>query len=297
MNKSVPGFLFSLFFSNMNAAVAINNAAKAVTKPSSQTFILRAIAGIVFVVLALVALKYMYNYLYGETTGSSFKLVNGPRAVVSDGDNKLSFNAKEFAQITEGGEYTVSFWLYVNQWSQGIKPIVRIGGGNFDTLVVYLDKSKNILHVRTSSQKDANDTVHKIKGVDLYDPSSADVTTQKCDITNFELQRWVCVTITLNNNTTDVYLDGKLARSCVNDEGNYFKVDGSPSLEILGNNDKKPKFGGYISNVVTYNYSLNPDEVYRNYMAGPDPSYTALTYLLSLFNPSAYGEGVTKVKV
>ena len=293
--------------------VAINNAAKVMNVPkptNNQMSILRIFSGIVFVILALVALYYLYQYLYGEVTGSSFKLVNGPKEVKEGLDNHITFNPKQFAQITEGGEYSVSMWLYVNKWnSSSPKPILRIGPAsftksdsgatsNFDTLVIYLDAIQNTLHVRTNSDNvDVNNKV-ALDGNALYNVSSKPT---KCDVTNFELQRWVCVTVTLNNNTTDVYLDGKLARSCVSPT--YFRVDGTTHQCVILENVAGSKagtstngFAGYISNVMTYNYALNPDEVYRNYMAGPDASYTMLTYLLSLFNPAAYGEGVTNVK-
>ena len=99
-----------IFLVNMD--VAINNAAKVMNVPkptNNQMSILRIFSGIVFVILALVALYYLYQYLYGEVTGSSFKLVNGPKEVKEGLDNHITFNPKQFAQITEGGEYWPSF--------------------------------------------------------------------------------------------------------------------------------------------------------------------------------------------
>jgi hypothetical protein len=61
-----------------------------------------------------------------------------------------------------------------------------------------------------------------------------------------------------------VYLDGKLSRSCV--LPNYFKVDSSYSGYLLSNGG----FGGQIANTMMYDAALNPEVVYRNYIAGPD---------------------------
>jgi hypothetical protein len=79
----------------------------------------------------------------------------------------------------------------------------------------------------------------------------------------------------------DVYIDGKLARSCVL-AGNY-KVNGQ-NLFMSVNNYKG--FGGYISNISAYNYSLNPEQVWRLYMSGPNQKYTLLEYVMAIFNPA-----------
>jgi hypothetical protein len=73
----------------------------------------------------------------------------------------------------------------------------------------------------------------------------------------------------------DVYLDGKLSRSCV--LPNYFKVDSSYSGYLLSPGipatNKVPPgagFGGQIGNIMMYDYALNPEMVYKNYMGGPE---------------------------
>merc|ERR1712070_804360 len=47
------------------------------------------------------------------------------------------------------------------------------------------------------------------------DPQLIDYSTRaKCDIINIPLQRWVHLALVMHNKTLDVYLNGKLARSC-----------------------------------------------------------------------------------
>jgi hypothetical protein len=43
-------------------------------------------------------------------------------------------------------------------------------------------------------------------------------------------------------------------------------------------------FGGFISNTSAYNYALNPEQVWRLYMAGPGPQYSLWQYITSIFN-------------
>jgi hypothetical protein len=116
----------------------------------------------------------------------------------------------------------------------------------------------------------------------LQQENSLIYTPRACDITSIDLQKWVQVTVCLNNKTCDVYLDGKLARSCV--LPSFYKVDKSNlALSLCDYNG----FGGFISNTSAYNYALNPEQVWRLYMAGPGPQYGFLDYLKSLFDPKA----------
>jgi hypothetical protein len=109
-----------------------------------------------------------------------------------------------------------------------------------------------------------------------------DVSTP-CDVAQVDMQKWVCISVVLNGKTLDVYLDGKLGRSCI--LPNTYVV--SPTYnytfaDMCG-------FGGWLGNSSVYNYALNPEQIWQVYMNGPGPSYSILDYLKSLFNPNAIG--------
>jgi hypothetical protein len=103
--------------------------------------------------------------------------------------------------------------------------------------------------------------------------------TQPCDISTFDMQRWVNVTVVLSGRTIDVYMDGKLARSCVTNS--YYKVDPTGvSLKVAD----RGGFDGYINGVSAFNYPLSPADVYRIYQAGPTGTAgTAGSMVASLF--------------
>ena len=83
------------------------------------------------------------------------------------------------------------------------------------------------------------------------------------------MQRWVNVVVAVNGKTVDVYIDGKLQRSCV--LPNPFKVD---STGYTGYLLEKGGFAGKISTTSMYDTALNPEMVYKNYIAGPEPITT-----------------------
>jgi hypothetical protein len=157
---------------------------------------------------------------------------------------------------------------------------------NFDTLRVYLGPNTSSLAVRVGN---GNTTNKLIRGV-IYNNIFSDLSTgvdpsvpfPTCDLVSVDLQRWVNITIVINGRSSDVYMDGKLARSCVLDS--FFTVDPSGyQLTLLD----KDGFGGYVSNTSAFGYALNPEQVYRMYMAGPGPQYDLLGWLKSLFDPKA----------
>jgi hypothetical protein len=85
-----------------------------------------------------------------------------------------------------------------------------------------------------------------------------------CDLNIIDLQRWVHVTVILSGRSIDVYMDGKLSRSCIT--GSYFKVDPMGIKVTLLQNGG---FDGSLSKISLLNTSLNPSDIYQNYAAGP----------------------------
>jgi hypothetical protein len=99
-----------------------------------------------------------------------------------------------------------------------------------------------------------------------------------CDLPEIDLQRWVNLAVSVNGRTVDVYVDGKLVRSCV--LPSFYKVDaGGYSAYLLSYGG----FGGYIASTMMYDTALHPEAIYRNYIAGPEPISSLGDWIRSLF--------------
>lgn len=256
---------------------------------------------IVFVILALVALYYLYKFLYsssgleGKTVLTDITAANPATAI--------EVTADKIPVLLEGGEYSINTWLYINDWTVNNgkrKHVLTIGGSNFKTLVMYFGAFKNSLAVRVHNKTGGclsveTDTTGMTENLcaniysTLFDATGLTVDetigTRPCDINDFPLQKWVQVSIVLNNTTCDVYIDGKLARSCI--LKSFFKVDGRNTTATFVD---KGGFGGLISNTSFYNYALNPEQVWKLYMSGPVVETSLWDYIRSLFDPSAVGK-------
>jgi hypothetical protein len=229
----------------------------------------RIVGGIVVVIAAIVILYYLYAFLYGSQGITSQKIITTP----IDG-NSTDKPLYPIPPIYEGGEYSVSFWLYITAFKDQVgrnKHILEIRGANQSTLLVGLGAFKNKLmvkvHTASEGTRGTSLTIPDVRKLfkDTQVPSGLlDEQTDLCDLPEVDLQRWVQISVVLNGRTVDVYSDGKLARSCV--LPSFYKVDPKGVQMKLLDFDG---FDGYLSDVSCYNYALNPDQVYRIYMSGP----------------------------
>lgn len=272
------------------------------------------LVSLLLTIAGLVGLYYLYQYLFASTTGNTYLLLSKNQP--ANPTQVIDVNSDNLPRLYEGGEFTISTWIYVNDWTwrQGKnKSIISIGGDNFDIIRIYLDRFKPTLKIRLhtnapdpvpgsgaaaggspitppsapggptggagglgSGSLNANTRATTFGPNSTYQPED---TLQICDLPEFELQRWVCITVAVNGKTVDVYYDGKLARSCV--LPSYYKVDSRYSAKLLGYDG----FGGQISRTTMYDLALNPEQVYKIYMAGPEPITDIGTWFSSFFLP------------
>jgi hypothetical protein len=246
----------------------------------------------------LIGLYYLYHYLFGVKTGNSYSLLTATQSAIIDPSKPIIITSDKLPSLFEGGEFTISTWIYVNNWSHRSgfnKSIISVGGPNFDTIRVYLGGNKPKISIRlqtrdqtgapssaTASQAPSLDSATQNMTFNVLQTDSGLLYSSPiCDLREIDLQRWVNLTIAVNGRTVDSYVDGKLARSCVLPSN--FKVDaGGYSAKMLAYGG----FGGQISTTTMYDAALHPEAVYKNYMAGPIPITTIAGWLISIFEPS-----------
>lgn len=191
--------------------------------------------------------------------------------------------------MATGGDYSLQFWLYLNSWDYKagqVKHVFSIAsdgkpaGGRPPHVsmlgMLYPNENKMMIRVNQDSEtlSAANITDPDFTIADnissLYKgtmtPGTFATTTNYpiCDIQDLDLQKWVCLSIVVSGRVIDVYVDGKLSRSCV--------CPGVPIVEVgnnsivLGDNNG---FGGAMSTCNFYGYALTPAAVYSFYQEGP----------------------------
>lgn len=265
---------------------------------NSGSPVARLIPVIIFAV-GLIGIYYVYQYLFGPKTSNQYVLLSETKPADVDTSKPILVTSDKLPVLYEGGEFTVSTWIYVSNWNYRAgrnKSILRLGGPTFDTIRIYLGGRKPKIHVRIQT-KEVNSSLQVVP-TNPNQPNEESLTaatlstvfdsiqndsglldsSPMCDLPEIDLQRWVNLVVTVNGRTVDVYMDGKLTRSCV--LPSFYKIDAAGQSAYLLSYGG---FGGQIASTSMYDSALNPEAVYRNYIAGPEPITSIGDWLRSIF--------------
>jgi len=199
-------------------------------------------------------------------------------------------------RIRSGGEYTFSIWTYITSWEyrNGLPKVVfKIADSSIASHflmvgLLYPNEAKMMIRTYTGAT-DSMDITNKDLLASLVSPTASNgsallanlqtpsANLPQCDIQDIDLQRWIHTAISVNGRIVDVYMDGKLARSCIlpnipkgNDDGQSVQT-----VHLAENGG----FAGWISGVQFYAYAVTPDRIYSTYQAGPYSTANFLTYM------------------
>ena len=153
-----------------------------------------------------------------------------------------------------GSNYSYSIWFYVSNWSDQLNKnktlLVREGSGGMDANPnIYLTPYENNINITVMS--------NPLSGTD---PTNI---TNTCTVKNFPLQAWVHLMVSMSDRVMDIYLDGKLVRTCIIKTPPVQNINAP--LYITPNGG----FTGWTSNIQYWPTAYNPQEVFNIYAQGP----------------------------
>lgn len=240
------------------------------------------IMNVIYVVACLVALYYLYKFL----VAGSYNDINVLDHEI-DANKSTTFKLPTHTRIKTGGEYTISYWMYINSWNHGsglAKGVLEIRDSSNTThtlLTTALYPNEPKLMIRIHTENAAADSLNKITNftsaasVSNSSLFNSSLTMPLCDIQDIDLQRWINITISVNGRIVDVYYDGKLARSAILPNLPIAPTEGLQSV-IVGNGGG---YGGKMSGIQFFPYPLTPDRIYAIYQAGPRGAAGFIGYL------------------
>lgn len=273
---------------------------------------------VVFLAVIIAILYVVYTYIYPADDPTYTQFLKHE----ADARKPVRMKKVNVPAIYTGGDFTLSFWIYIDDWNYKVsssKFLFAISPENVTStsvspLVGVLTPLQNGLMVRASS---VNSKSVPAPGAAAATGSAApDINTESnlqnllnrqtsmsmfqstveapCDIKEVPLQRWVNITIVSSGRVLDIYMDGKLSRSCVLD--NVLHVPRGPLKLRLGENGG---FGGRYSSVQMWNQQVTPDVIYGIYQMGPTQTqhdiFTQVAKFLNInvsFTGSAPGQSI-----
>ena len=142
---------------------------------------------------------------------------------------------------------SISVWFYIKEWVGGTNVVKFHDTPGATGTPIFSVNLKN----------DTNTIVIKPKATNATD----------CEISEFPLQKWVNLIISFNGSAMDVYVDGKLVKSCVVNVGSDLAKTQSIVLgedpTTISNKDV-----GFITNVKLKSTPIAPQEAWDIYSQG-----------------------------
>ena len=219
---------------------------------------------IVITIIVIVVVLMLLRYLFTDP----YTLQN-----IQDGKTSSTINASSLA--TNGSDvpssnFAYSVWFYINNWNYryGEEKVIfgRMGAmsgkgkgsvkgisGLDPCPAVVLGAVENNISISLGCYPGANQQPTTPGG---------NTVVHTCSVANVPIQKWVNLVVSVYGRSMDVYIDGKLVRTCL--------LPGVASVNNNSNIYVTPKggFEGWTSKLQYYPNSLNPQEVWNNYTRG-----------------------------
>jgi hypothetical protein len=198
------------------------------------------VSTVIGVIVVLAMLYVILSYYFMKTANLTS---------LEDATEEQVILATNISSDNHSSNYTYSMWFYVEDWNY-----------RFGYQKILLSKTSESIPIQ---QVVLGDVMNNVKVyIGCYSDSSDGVIEHECVVRNFPLQSWVNLTISVYGRTLDVYMDGKLVKTCL--LPGVAKT--SPTDNILVTPDGG--FSGWTSNIKYWGDASNPQEVYNIYKDG-----------------------------
>jgi len=219
------------------------------------------IGKIVFFIVLILFIVFLIYIIYVAVQASKLASANSPIIVNDVIDAYYARPAFPLPQVTQGMNQSFTTWIYVKDWNYKFgqyKNILWKGNpGNTSTtsstpVVSNIHCPSLWLYPLTNSLKVVTST-------------SVPEQVESCDIQNIPLMAWVNIVYVLNNRTVDIYINGKLERSCA--------LRGIPTITndpvYITQGSPLAGFYGKIGKTQYFTKALLPNDVANIYQQGP----------------------------
>ena len=207
-------------------------------------------------------------------------------------------DAKETSSVSvpingDGGAYGYQFWMYVTDWNYkfGQEKHVMSREDSTNTAImnpmITLHPTDNTMKISVSIFPSSGDSSKAEPAPAGHSGATDDVFV--CEIPNIPLQTWLAVSVTVSTRNLDVYLNGKLVKSCFL-TGVPKPVSGSVTL------NKDGGFSGWMCSFYHYAKLLVPSDAQTFFGSGVPCNVpgTSTNYKVTLGVHDTKGQVVSK---
>ncbi len=194
----------------------------------------KIIITIIVIVLIVVLLRYLFSNQVTTPIADAKIMQRIPASDLVDDSRQSNSN------------FTHSIWFNIDNWNYRYgsrKHILYRDSDEFENLGIscFLAKMTNDLTIKVNTYGDI---------------------AHECTVKNIPVQKWVHLLVSVYGKSMDIYIDGKLVRTCV--LPGLAKVDKSKDVLITPENG----FSGYTSKYQFKPEPTNPEQAFNIYKAG-----------------------------
>ena len=205
------------------------------------------VKNILTILVIILVIYLLYKYLYPHNEISSLKSAQKAETI----------SASDLPGGNSNNNFAYSVWIYIKNWNHrlGEKKVILQRGGNANgggNPSITLGKYENDINVELST----------------YGPNGHDSKPFSCSVQNIPLQRWVNAIVSLNGRSLDIYIDGKLVRTCI--LPGVARADNTANVFITPSGG----FSGWTGRMKFWPHPLNPQEAFNVYREGTGTSGT-----------------------
>jgi heme/copper-type cytochrome/quinol oxidase subunit 2 len=232
------------------------------------------ILGIIFIIFVIVIIVMLFQYYF--TDPYTLQKVKGGKTSSTISASTLATNSDNVGSTN----FAYSVWFYVNDWNYryGEPKVIfgRMGGksgkdsGSIPGLSG-LDPCPAV--VLGAVENNISVSLGCYPGIDEKPTTGGNTVVHTCTVANVPIQKWVNLVLSVYGRTMDLYIDGKLVRTCL--------LPGIASVNSSADIYVTPAggFDGWTSRLQYFPDSLNPQEVWNIYTKGySDASTMFSTY-------------------
>jgi hypothetical protein len=237
---------------------------------NSMSVIAKALVVIVGLVVVALAALFIYNAVARSYGKPAVSILGSPAVpdqapIPLDGKTVTTIPSAN-VPITQGADNGIQFWMFIKDWDYKFgkkKSIVyRKDSTNaaFKNPDISLHETDNSLNV-TVSIYPTSSGAGASSSPSAANNGSATGDSYTCTVENVPLQTWFAVSVTIFQRNMDVYINGKLVKSCV--------LPGVPRPAagdiVVGD---AGGFSGSVCNVHAYPNMLGPTDAAAFFAAG-----------------------------
>jgi Concanavalin A-like lectin/glucanases superfamily len=197
----------------------------------------------ILLILIIIAMLYLvYKYLArgsfkptGLTSGKQLQVIDPSSIAPSVGGNSSNF--------------AYSIWFYIDNWNDGYGEKKTLFSRGTDA-----QPCPSVEFTAIQNNLDVNLT--------CFGDTTTDKTTFTCSVENIPIQRWVNLIVSVYGRSVDIYIDGKLVKTCVMPNVAY--VDPNSPVNITPGGG----FNGWTSKFKYMPDAINTQEAWNIYQEG-----------------------------